>query len=91
MSSKASDDIEKKYHFWDLFDGIMFSARVKMVKPDSEIFHKILDTYNLNPNETIFIDDIKENAEAARSIGITAIQFISPEQCRAELIKLNCI
>ncbi len=61
--------------FWPLFEGGIFSYEVGISKPDVEIFHLVLKKYNLDPGETIFIDDMRENASAAFEAGITGIPF----------------
>jgi len=91
MSLRAADEIEKKYNFWDLFDGIMFSSRVKMIKPDNEIFLHILEKYNLNVNDSVFIDDTEINVKAAQNLGFKTVHFKTPSQCEQELKKLNCL
>jgi epoxide hydrolase-like predicted phosphatase len=91
MGLKAADEIEEKYSFWDFFDGIMFSSRVKMVKPDADIFHYIVKKYNLNIKNTIFIDDTKSNIKTAEELGFKTIHFKSSETCKEELKKLHCL
>jgi len=59
--------------FFDLFDGVVISAEAGLVKPDQEIYRHLLSTYNLNPAETVFIDDQQENLDAAQDIGIHPI------------------
>lgn len=67
--------IRKKYHMlFDCFNGIVVSGNVGMVKPDPEIFQYLLEKYNLNPQECVFIDDQSENVAAARNAGICAIR-----------------
>lgn len=62
----------------DYFDGIVVSFQEQACKPNPKIFTNLLERYNLNPEETIFLDDSKANCEAAEALGIKAIQ-ISPE------------
>lgn len=58
-----------------LFDGIILSASEKLMKPNQEIYELILNRFNLDAKESIFIDDKLENVEAAKKIGIGAFQF----------------
>ena len=62
----------------DYFDGIVVSFQEQACKPNPKIFTNLLERYNLNPEETIFLDDSKANCEAAEALGIKTIQ-ISPE------------
>lgn len=50
-------------------DGVVVSAREKLVKPDPAIFHLIRERYSLIPERTLFIDDTLENVESARREG----------------------
>lgn len=59
----------------DYFDGIVVSSDVHMVKPDPEIYRYLLETYNLKPEECLFIDDVQDNVEGARSVGMHAFRF----------------
>lgn len=62
----------------DLFEKVYYSNELGMRKPDPEIYKYVLNDANLNPEETIFVDDLKVNVEGAKSVGIQAIQ-ITPE------------
>ena len=85
MFSGAADDLENRYSFWNLFDGIIFSARVKLKKPSPEIYQYALNKFGLEPEETIFMDDKKDNVDAAIKEGIKGIHFKSVDQVRLEL------
>lgn len=52
------------------FDRVYFSHEVQMRKPEPEIYRHVLEENNLNPEETLFIDDRYENIEAAGRLGI---------------------
>lgn len=81
---------EKRGHFpyIDKLDGKVVSAFVKFIKPDREIYDYLLDTYGLKAEECVFIDDRKENVEAAEALGFKGIWFFNYEQMREELEKL---
>ena len=54
----------------DYFDRLYFSCDLKMMKPDPAIFQYVLDAEDLDPAETLFIDDSPRNTEAAARLGI---------------------
>ena len=60
----------KGHRIEDFFDRIFLSFEMKMVKPDLEIFHRVIAETGLNPAETLFIDDAESNCRTARSLGI---------------------
>ena len=83
--------LEEQHDIWNMFDGVVISSRIQKVKPEIEIYEHLLATYQLNAVDTIFIDDLQENLEAASSIGIQTIRFVDPDQCRRALVDLNCM
>lgn len=64
----------KGYTVADYFDRIFLSQELHLQKPDPAIFHEALHQAVIQPEETLFIDDLAENCEAAKSAGITAFQ-----------------
>jgi len=73
------------FGFMDLVDGMVVSSYVKVMKPDSEIYRILLDKYSLNPAECVFLDDRRENTEAAERLGIRSILCAEQEQFEREL------
>lgn len=69
----------KKFKFLKLFDGIVVSGKVKMLKPFPEIYNYTLKKYGLIANKSIFIDDRISNVDGAIKCGIHGIQFESPK------------
>lgn len=57
------------------FDGEVVSCEEGVVKPQPEIFDLLLHRFDLNPADTLFIDDRKENVEAAAKKGIHTVHF----------------
>ena len=57
------------------FDGEVVSCEEGMVKPQPEIYDLLLERFNLEPEQTLFIDDRKENVEAAARKGINTVHF----------------
>ena len=59
----------------EILDGFVLSCDIKAVKPDRKIFEEILHKYDLNPENCIFLDDVKDNTKMAESLGIKAYQI----------------
>ena len=57
------------------FDGTLISADVKLVKPQPEIYRLLFETFSLEPDECVFIDDAINNAEGAFLCGMHPIVF----------------
>ena len=62
-----------------VFDGGIYSYQEGVIKPDKNIYERIINKYNLNRNETIFFDDKQKNVDAAFEIGIKGVLFKSVE------------
>lgn len=80
--------ISDRYPSWNRFDVSIFSAEVKMAKPDPKIFHYLLNTLRILPQEAVFVDDMPENVTAASALGINGIHFLDTGQTILEIEKL---
>ncbi|HEV5085766.1 TPA: HAD family phosphatase [Streptococcus pneumoniae] len=58
-----------------VLDGYVISCEVKMMKPQKEIYLSLVNKYQLDIKNCIFLDDLEENVEAARTLGIKAFQI----------------
>ena len=58
-------------------------------KPDKAMFEHVLREIKLKPEETIFVDDVAEFVESAKSLGIHGVQFTSRQDLEKELHKLG--
>ncbi len=81
----------ERYSFMKQFDGLVVSGYEKLIKPDHAIYKVLIDRYNINPAEAVYIDDNKDNAIAAGELGFHAIHFISPEQLREEFKEIGLL
>jgi putative hydrolase of the HAD superfamily len=63
----------------------VISADIGLIKPDSEIYDHLLDKFKLKAEETIFIDDSRENIKAALKKGLRVIHFTDAESLKEEL------
>ena len=85
------DEIEKRYLFPRLVNGAVYSFDVGVRKPEKEIYEIAMQRANANPQECLFIDDLLENIQAAKQIGIEGIHFRSSEQLKQDLVHLGII
>ncbi|MDN3677940.1 HAD family phosphatase [Flavobacterium paronense] len=56
--------------FYRCFEKVYYSYEMGMRKPDAEIFNTILRKHDLSPKRTLFVDDKKDNTDAAESLGL---------------------
>ena len=85
MPAPFARELEQRHSFLNWFDGGIFSGDVKLIKPQPEIFQLMQQRFNLDPAQTLFIDDLQDNVDAARSFGWQAVQFVSPVKLRGQL------
>ena len=79
----------RRFDFLKLFDGIVVSGKIKMLKPFKDIYNYTINKYKLSPSECVFIDDRVSNVQGAINCGIKGIHFQSSKQLIIELKKLN--
>ena len=63
------------YTFNQLFERNFYSHEMGMRKPNPAIFEKALEETGLDPRETLFVDDLIENVEAAKAVGINGLHI----------------
>jgi 2-haloacid dehalogenase len=78
-----------KYPFFELFDDIVVSGIVKLIKPDPRIFVLLLEKTRRPATECLLIDDSETNIAAAKGLGFQTIHFKSAEQLGMELSHLG--
>jgi epoxide hydrolase-like predicted phosphatase len=71
--------------FDDVFDAMVISAEVGVIKPDPQIYQMALAKLEAQPLESVFIDDVPLNVAAARAVGMTGIEFTQPAKALEEL------
>ena len=72
-SSHLRELAAKQLDFLPLLNGGVFSYEEKLIKPDHAIYNRIIEKYNLIPNECVFIDDTLRNIIGARECGLHAV------------------
>lgn len=77
--------------FYNCFDKVYYSYELKMRKPDEEIFKFLLKQHDLSPKRTLFIDDKKENTDAAAKLGIQTWNLKVGEEDVIELFSKKII
>lgn len=75
----------ERHSFFSHFTQLVISGAILLLKPEPAIYRHLVDTTGIVPAESVFIDDLTRNVIAARECGLHAIQFTTPEACRAAL------
>lgn len=77
LSNMSKEFIEflREQEVYQNFDGEVVSCEEHIVKPEPAIYRRLTTRYNLDPAETLFIDDRRENVEAAIAEGWRGYHF----------------
>jgi len=89
--SETYDMVHEQFEFLSWFQDRVISGKVKMVKPDPEIFEYLLKRIQREAQDCLFIDDTEENIVVAKRLGFETIHFVSPEQLENELCQRGLI
>ena len=79
--------VRRKFQLLDIFDTLVFSFEVGVLKPDERIFRKALQLVQAQPAECLFVDDLPENVAAAEQVGIRAHHFRTSSLLRDFLLE----
>lgn len=71
----------------DLFDHVLISAQIGVMKPDPTAYRVALQTLGVVPHEAIFVDDTLSNIRGAQQLGIQAIHYRECEDLRPEFVQ----
>jgi 2-haloacid dehalogenase len=85
MPLSTFEILSKRHAFFSHFKHLVISGAILLLKPEPAIYKHLVEVTGIVPAESVFIDDLQRNVIAARECGLHAIQFTSPEACRAEL------
>ncbi len=89
MPKEFAQFLEQRDAFWEKFTARVFSGYIQTAKPDKAIFDYILQTYALDVKQTLFIDDYRENTDAAQSLGFQTHLFTDARTCREQLTAMG--
>ncbi|THF88121.1 HAD family phosphatase [Deinococcus sp. KSM4-11] len=81
----------RTYGLHDVLLGFFTSCYLGVMKPNPAIYRLGLSLANVRPDEAVMIDDRAQNVEAARSVGMQAVQYVSAAQLQEELAALGVI
>jgi epoxide hydrolase-like predicted phosphatase len=72
----------------ELFDEVVISAEVGLIKPDPQIFTLVCERLAVTPRDAIMIDDSDDNCKGARAAGLQAVQYRTFAELKTELVSL---
>jgi putative hydrolase of the HAD superfamily len=72
----------------ELFDAVVLSSEVGMIKPDPAIYQLAAERLGLEPEECIMIDDLVANIEGAKSTGMRGVVYSTTDKCKNDVANL---
>ncbi|MCF7862011.1 HAD family phosphatase [Candidatus Woesearchaeota archaeon] len=75
----------RKAHLDEIFDIVYSSADIHVSKPQRQAYEIILNDLNAAPEDTLFIDNMQRNLDAADKLGIHTLLFTDAEKLRKDL------
>ncbi|MGD0831975.1 MAG: HAD family phosphatase [Terracidiphilus sp.] len=86
MGDEVLASVEREFDWIHRFDVLVWSYQLGIAKPDSAIYRHTIVALGTEPEDTLFIDDKRENIDAARALGMQTIQFSTVDRLREDLI-----
>ena len=78
----------KKERLLELFETVVISAEVGVMKPEARIYSIALEQAGVKAEESVFVDDVQANIDACQQIGMKGVLFNDPQKAEDELKKL---
>lgn len=79
-SEQLFNDLFSQAEQEELFDTVVLSSKVGIIKPSKDIYSLILSKLGVNPEESVMIDDVERNVQGARDSGMHGIRFETTPQ-----------
>lgn len=80
---------QKELQFLELADGGYMSWQIHCLKPEPEIYKKLIDDFQITPSKAVFIDDVLDNVAEARAQGLNAIHFTGKKAAVRQLMEFG--
>lgn len=75
----------------DELEDVVVSGREGLVKPNPAIFRVLSERFDLDPRQTVFVDDLPTNIDAAKRLGFIGVVFTDATALRNDLVSLGLL
>lgn len=82
-------DFEYRIPCRERFTGVLISAEEKLLKPDEAIYRLLCQRFDLKPEECFFIDDMPQNIQGAKAVGMQGHCFADGDLTRLQTALKN--
>jgi 2-haloacid dehalogenase len=83
--------VKHKFEVFNVFEDIVVSGDVKLIKPDPAIFDLLLQRIHLPAVECLLVDDSVQNIEVATKMGFATHHFSAPAQLELVLNSMGLL
>ncbi len=90
-SAEKFSIVRHNFKVFDLFEDILVSGEVKLIKPDPAIFQLLLKNIHRQPDECLLVDDSPKNIETAQNMGFATHHFTSPARLEMCLHQMDIL
>ncbi|MGO1518191.1 MAG: HAD family hydrolase [Arthrobacter sp.] len=85
MPARMSQIFEAEGWWTGYFEHLIFSGPLRLAKPDPRIYEHALATMGAEASDVVFIDDKRENIDAAAALGLETVHYTADTDLAAEL------
>jgi putative hydrolase of the HAD superfamily len=75
QSLRRAAYMRERLGYDDLFDVSVYSAEIRLAKPDPAYFRTAAELIGVRPGEVVFVDDVEPNVQSARDVGMAGIHW----------------
>ena len=77
--------VRDKYPVFQELEGMVVSGEEHLIKPDAAIYNCLLSRYQLQAEESLFVDDNADNVAGAKAVGMEAVRFVGAKELERAL------
>ena len=85
MNEVVFENLREENSFLSEVEGQIVSGYENILKPNKEIYKTLIGRYKINPKESLFIDDTKENVDAAIDLGFKSVVYKGPSKLKEDI------
>jgi HAD superfamily hydrolase (TIGR01509 family) len=83
--------VQRNYPLLGHFDHMVLSYKLGVMKPDPGIYEEAVAQARCKAEECLFVDDVQENVDGARRVGLQSVRFEGAEQLRQDLAEAGVL
>lgn len=90
-AKELSEQLNNRHNFRSWFESGILAYEAGVRKPNPKIYQMLIEKANINPSETIYIDDKEDNLLPPKEMGMQTLLFETPQKLREKLVDLSIL